>query len=122
MCRQVILYRLAVGRQLAVDDQLLQLLLDPAHLGSREDAADAHDLFARDQRRQPGGVLDAVRAEHPSRLAPLITGEGIMRIRGILPGPEVGRIKQKLEELVIDGELPPDSQAVKDYLATHPQL
>ncbi|TME71053.1 MAG: HD domain-containing protein, partial [Chloroflexi bacterium] len=66
--------------------------------------------------------LDAVRAEHPSRLAPLITGEDIMRIRGILPGPEVGRIKQKLEELVIDGELPPDSQAVKDYLATHPQL
>ena len=66
--------------------------------------------------------LDAVRAEHPSRLAPLITGEDIMRIRGIGPGPEVGRIKQKLEELVIDGELPPDSQAVKDYLATHPQL
>ena len=66
--------------------------------------------------------LDAVRAEHPSRLAPLITGEDIMRIRGIGPGPEVGRIKQKLEELVIDGELPPESQAVKDYLATHPQL
>ena len=66
--------------------------------------------------------LDAVRAEHPSRLVPLITGEDIMRIRGIGPGPEVGRIKQKLEELVIDGELPPDSQAVKDYLATHPQL
>ena len=66
--------------------------------------------------------LDAVRAEQPSRLAPLITGEEIMRIRGIGPGPEVGRIKQKLEELVIDGELPPDSQAVKDYLATHPQL
>jgi len=66
--------------------------------------------------------LDAVRAEHPSRLAPLITGDEIMRIRGIGPGPEVGRIKQKLEELVIDGELPPDSQAVKDYMATHPQL
>ena len=66
--------------------------------------------------------LDAVRAEHPSRLAPLITGDEIMRIRAIGPGPEVGRIKQKLEELVIDGELPPESQAVKDYLATHPQL
>ena len=66
--------------------------------------------------------LDAVRAEHPSRLAPLITGDEIMHLRGIGPGPEVGRIKQKLEELVIDGELPPDSQAVKDYLATHPQL
>jgi len=66
--------------------------------------------------------LDAVRSERPSRLEPLITGEDIMRARGIRPGPEVGRIKQKLEELVIDGEVPPDRQAVIDYLATHPQL
>jgi poly(A) polymerase len=66
--------------------------------------------------------LDAVRAEEPSRLAPLITGEEIMRLRGLAPGPEVGRIKQKLEELVIDGEIPPDREAVTNYLATHPQL
>ena len=66
--------------------------------------------------------LDAVRAEKPSRLEPLISGDDIMRLRGIRPGPEVGRIKQKLEELVIDGELPPDREAVIDYLATHPQL
>ena len=66
--------------------------------------------------------LDAVRAEKPSRLEPLISGDDIMRLRGIGPGPEVGRLKQKLEELVIDGELPPDREAVIDYLATHPQL
>ena len=66
--------------------------------------------------------LDQVRSERPSRLAPLITGEEIMAIRGIGPGPEVGRIKRRLEELVLDGEVPPDEQAVKDYLATHPQL
>src|SRR5205085_12583374 len=40
--------------------------------------------------------LDAVRAERPSRLAPLVSGEDIMAIRGIGPGPEVGRIKQRL--------------------------
>lgn len=66
--------------------------------------------------------LDAVRSEHPSRLKPPISGEEIMRIRGIGPSPEVGRIKQRLEELVIDGEIPPDHEAVIDYLATHPQL
>ena len=66
--------------------------------------------------------LDAVRSEEPSRLAPLITGEQIMRLRGLGPGPEVGRIKRKLEELVIDGEIPPDREAVTNYLATHPQL
>ena len=66
--------------------------------------------------------LDAVRAERPSRLQPLITGEEIMRALGIGPGPEVGRIKQKLEELVIDGELPPERQALIDYLSEHPNL
>ena len=66
--------------------------------------------------------LDAVRSERPSRLEPIISGEEIMRIRGIPPGPEVGRIKQKLEELVMDGEISPDRQAVTNYLATHPQL
>lgn len=66
--------------------------------------------------------LDAVRAEHPSRLAPLITGEEIMQIRGIGPGPEVGRIKQRLEELVIDGEISPDKDAVSNYLSAHPDL
>src|SRR5439155_1568502 len=66
--------------------------------------------------------VDQVRSERPSRLAPLISGEEIMAIRGIGPGPEVGRIKRRLEELVLDGEVPPDEQAVKDYLATHPQL
>ena len=66
--------------------------------------------------------LDAVRAGRPSRLQPLITGEEIMRALGIGPGPEVGRIKQKLEELVIDGELPPERQALIDYLSEHQNL
>ena len=66
--------------------------------------------------------VDAVRAERPSRLEPLISGVEIMRIRGIQPGPEVGRIKQRLEELVMDGEIPPEHEAVTSYLATHPRL
>ena len=66
--------------------------------------------------------LEAVRSERPSRLQPLITGEEIMRARGIGPGPEVGRIKQKLEELVIDGEIQPEKQAVINYLAEHSDL
>jgi poly(A) polymerase len=66
--------------------------------------------------------LDAVLAEKPSRLAPLVTGEDVMRLRGIGPGPEVGRIKQRLEELVIDGEIPPAHEAALAYLAEHPDL
>jgi poly(A) polymerase len=66
--------------------------------------------------------LETVMTERPSRLQPLVSGEDIMRIRGIPPGPEVGRIKQKLEELVIDGEIPPDHDALIDYLSSHGDL
>lgn len=66
--------------------------------------------------------IDAVNAERPSRLAPPVSGEDIMESRRLEPGPEVGRIKRRLEELIIDGEIPPDRQAALDYLAAHPDL
>jgi poly(A) polymerase len=66
--------------------------------------------------------IEAVLRERPSRLAPLVTGVDIMRVLGIGPGPEVGRIKQRLQELVIDGDIPPTRDAVLEYLASHPDL
>jgi poly(A) polymerase len=66
--------------------------------------------------------IDAVLHERPSRLAPVVTGEDVMRVRGIGPGPDVGRIKQRLHELVIDGEIAPTREAVLGYLASHPDL
>ncbi|HKV89202.1 MAG TPA: CCA tRNA nucleotidyltransferase [Candidatus Dormibacteraeota bacterium] len=66
--------------------------------------------------------IDAVMAERPSRLAPLVTGDDVMRVRGIGPGPEVGRIKRRLEELVIDGEINPTREAAIEYLAAHRDL
>jgi poly(A) polymerase len=66
--------------------------------------------------------LDAVRSEKPSRLKPLVTGADVMRLRAVPPGPEVGRVKQRLQELVIDGDIAPTREAVLDYLAAHPDL
>jgi poly(A) polymerase len=66
--------------------------------------------------------IEAVLHERPSRLAPVVTGEDLMRVRGIGPGPDVGRIKRRLQELVIDGEVAPTREAVLDYLASHPDL
>jgi poly(A) polymerase len=63
-------------------------------------------------------VLD----ERPSRMESPVDGEDIMRVRGIAAGPDVGRIKARLTELVIEGEIPADREAVLDYLATHPEL
>jgi hypothetical protein len=45
-----------------------------------------------------------------------------MRVRGIPPGPAVGQIKERLGELIMDGELEPSREAVLAYLESHPQL
>jgi poly(A) polymerase len=66
--------------------------------------------------------LDAVLSEEPSRLAAPVDGEDIMRVRQIGPGREVGRIKQRLTELVMDGAIEPSREAVLAYLRSHPDL
>jgi poly(A) polymerase len=66
--------------------------------------------------------LAAVLSERPTRLAPPIDGEDIMRARGLAPGPAVGRIKDRLSELIMDGEIEPSREAVLAYLETHPDL
>lgn len=66
--------------------------------------------------------LATLLAEQPSRLSPRVDGQDIMRVRGIPPGPEVGRIKERLAELVIDGQIEPSREAVLRYLEAHPEL
>jgi poly(A) polymerase len=66
--------------------------------------------------------LRSVLDETPSRMRIPISGRDIMSARGIRPGPEVGRVKERLEELVMDGTLPPDREALLEYLVRHPEL
>jgi poly(A) polymerase len=66
--------------------------------------------------------LAAVLTERPTRLAPPIDGEDIMRARGIPPGPAVGQIKERLGELIMDGVIEPSREAVLAYLESHPEL
>jgi poly(A) polymerase len=66
--------------------------------------------------------LATVLSEQPTRLAPPVDGEDIMRVRGIPPGPAVGQIKERLGELIMDGELEPSREAVLAYLESHPEL
>jgi poly(A) polymerase len=63
------------------------------------------------------GVLE----EKPSRLALPVSGEDVMRVCGLAPGPEVGRVKERLEALVLEGTLPPDREAILEYLSEHPE-
>lgn len=66
--------------------------------------------------------IDVVRSESPSRLKSPIDGADIMRIRKLPAGPEVGRVKARLMELVMDGEIPADRESVLAYLEAHPDL
>jgi poly(A) polymerase len=66
--------------------------------------------------------LGAVLSEQPSRLTSPISGEDIMRALRIAPGPTVGRIKERLNELVLDGEVEPTRKALLEYLQSHPDL
>jgi poly(A) polymerase len=68
------------------------------------------------------GRLTAVLSERPTRLSPPIDGDDIMRALHIAPGPAVGRIKERLGELIMDGEIEPSREAVLKYLASHPDL
>jgi poly(A) polymerase len=68
------------------------------------------------------GRLAAVLSEQPTRLAPPIDGEDIMRVLRIPPGQAVGRIKERLGELILDGEVEPSREAVLAYLGLHPDL
>ena len=66
--------------------------------------------------------LAAVLAETPSRLSSPVTGEDIMRVRRLEPGPEVGKLKARLDELVLEGKIEPKHEAVLRYLEAHPDL
>jgi poly(A) polymerase len=66
--------------------------------------------------------LGAVLSEQPSRLKSPIDGQDIMRALHLPPGPAVGRIKERLTELVLDGEIAPSREAVLQYLESHPDL
>ena len=66
--------------------------------------------------------LETVRQERPSRFRSPVTGEDLMRERGLPPGPEIGRLKSRLDELVLEGAIEPSREAVLEYLRSHPEL
>ena len=50
----------------------------------------------------------AARQTPPDRLKSPLTGEQIMELTGLEPGPEVGKVKRHLSDLVVEGALDPD--------------
>lgn len=63
--------------------------------------------------------LRSATESEPGRLRPAISGEDVMRELDLPPGRAVGRAKRLLEDLVVDGRLAPEREAVLAYLRAH---
>ena len=66
--------------------------------------------------------LRDVLSEKPTRLRLPVSGRDVMRVTGLAPGPAIGRIKDRLQELVMEGSVEPSREAVIAYLESHPDL
>lgn len=66
--------------------------------------------------------LREVERESPSRLRSPLNGDELMAELDMRPGPELGRIKARLDELVLEGAVEPNRAALLEYLRSHPDL
>lgn len=73
------------------------------------------ELEARMARLDTGGEVSTMRDP--------LGGDELMAIAQRPPGPWVGRVKRRLEDAVLDGEIPPrDAGAARQWLADHPDV
>jgi poly(A) polymerase len=107
----------AVRRMTRDAGGLVDQLLDVARADTLASAY-PHPEELDDLERRVKEVL----TEQPSRFRLPVSGHDIIRVRGVAPGPEVGRIKARLEELVLEEALPADREVILAYLEKHTDL
>ena len=69
-----------------------------------------------------GERIRRLAAEQPSRFRIPVSGEDVMRELALAPGPAVGRVKRRLDDLVLEGTLAPERDVLLEYLRQHPEL
>lgn len=67
-------------------------------------------------------VLDVQQRDNLRMFQSPVRGEEIMSITGLPPSRTVGYLKYMVEEAILDGEIPNQYEAARDYLLTHKDI
>lgn len=109
----------AVRRIIRDSGDLRSRMLDIARADTRASSFPTTDVIDELEARM--ARLDA--SEEFSRLRDPLDGNELVAMAQRPPGPWVGDVKRRLEEAVLDGELPPgDSDAARAWLRAHPEV
>ncbi len=96
-------------------DQLLLLCRSDITSGNKERVKQHLKNFDHVLRR----VREVEEKDRLRAFQPPIKGDEIMKMFNIPPGKKVGRLKQLIEDAILDGLIPNEYQAAYDYLMLH---
>lgn len=67
-------------------------------------------------------IKEVEEKDHVRNFQPPISGEEIMRMFGIKPGREIGILKEKVKEAILEGEIENDASQARDFVIKEAKL